>query len=243
MATATPKHFVLVSGSFHGAWCWFKMEPLLTKNGNTCVAVELPGHGKDTTSLNQISLESYVDSVCNAIAKYDQPVILVGHSRGGIIISQVAERIPNRIEKLVYLCAFLIPNGEPMIATALSDAASVLGPNLIFNEAEGWHVPKEESFKEVFYEDCSEEDNALCSNLLTKEPNLPVATPLQLSNENYGRVKKAYIHTTQDKAISFPHQQMMVQRIPVDSIYTLNGSHSPFLSQPKELADILLNKL
>lgn len=130
-----PKHFVFIPGSFHGAWCWYKMQPLLNKNGNTSEAIDLPGHGLDNTPPGGITLDQYVAAVSKILEKYEEPVVLIGHSRAGIVLSQVAERMPEKIETLVYLCAFLIPNGEPMVATALKDSTSELVSNLIFNEA------------------------------------------------------------------------------------------------------------
>lgn len=234
------KNFVFIPGSFHAAWCWFKMQPLLNKNGNISEAIDLPAHGNNTMPINEVSLDSYVNAVCEALEKYDDPIILIGHSRAGIVISQVAERVPEKINTLVYLCAFLIPDGEPMVATALTDTDSALVPNLIFNENEGWHFPIESIFKQAFYNDCSEEDIALCTALLCKEPNAPVGTPLQLSEERYGTVKKVYIHTTFDNTITYGLQKKMVERVPVNHVFELQTSHSPFLSQPQELAEILL---
>lgn len=238
--TATPKHYVFIPGSFHASWCWYKMQPLLNKNGNTSEAIDLPAHGQDTTPISAVTLDSYVDAVCKALEKYNEPVVLIGHSRAGIVISSVAERMPDKVDKLVYLCAFLIPNGEPMVATALSDSSSLLVSNLILNEQEGWHIPKKEIYKDALYNDCSEEDVYLSSLLLTKEPNAPVGTPLQLSGDRYGKVKKVYIHTTLDNTLTYEMQKKMVTRTPVDQTFELKASHSPFLSQPKELADILL---
>ncbi len=238
--TKGPKHFVFVPGSFHGAWCWFKMQPLLSKNGNSSIAIDLPKHGLDTTAPAGVTLDQYVDAVCKVLEQYDEPVVLVGHSRAGIILSQVAERMPEKIESLVYLCAFLIPDGEPMVATALTDTTSVLVSNLIFNEPEGWLVPKAEAYREAFYHDCSEEDLALCQSLLSKESIASVTTPLYLSANRFGKVKKVYIYTTEDRAVTYGLQKNMVARIPVDQVYALQSSHSPFLSRPKDLADILL---
>lgn len=234
-----PRHFVFIPGSFHGAWCWYKMQPLLSKNGNTSEAIDLPGHGLDNTPPGGITLDQYVAAVGKILEKYEEPVVLVGHSRAGIVLSEVAERMPEKIETLVYLCAFLIPNGEPMVATALKDSTSELVSNLIFNEAEDWHIPKASACRKAFYHDCSEEDVALCSTLLSKEPNAPVGTPLQFSADRFGKVKKVYIHTTEDKAITYGLQKMMVGKVPVDRVFELPTSHSPFLSRPKELADIL----
>lgn len=236
-----PKHFVFIPGSFHASWCWYKMQPLLDKNGNTSEAIDLPAHGQDTTPISAVTLDSYVDAVCKVLEKYNEPVVLIGHSRAGIVISSVAERMPDKVDKLVYLCAFLIPNGEPMVATALTDSTSLMVSNLIFNEQDGWHIPKKEVYKDAFYNDCSEEDVYLSSSLLTKEPNAPVGTPLKLTPDRYGKVKKVYIHTTLDNTITYGLQKKMVERIPVDKTFELKAGHSPFLSQPKQLADILLN--
>ena len=237
----TPKHFVFIPGSFHGAWCWYKMQTLLSQDGNTSFSVDLPAHGADNTPIQNVTLASYVDAVCKTLEKYNEPVVLIGHSRAGIVISQVAERMPEKIDRLVYLCAFLIPNGEPMVATALTDSTSAMVSNLIFNEAEGWHFPKESIFKEAFYNDCTDEDVNFCSSRLTKEPNAPVGTPLNLSKARFGSVKKVYIHTTLDNTITYGLQKKMVQRTPVDQTFEMKAGHSPFISKPQELAEILLN--
>lgn len=233
-------NFVFVHGSFHGAWCWYKMQPLLSKDGNTSVAMDLPAHGLDQTPIEAITLDKYVDTVCNVLDQYSEPVVLIGHSRGGIVISQVAERMPEKIANLVYVCAFLIPNGEPMVATALTDSGSALATNLIFNEQEGWHFIKDSAMKEIFF-DISSEDLALCRSLLTKEPNAPVTTPLQLSDERFGRVPKTYIFTKDDNCVTYALQQGMVKRTPVNKTFELGGGHSPYLSQPGKLAEILLH--
>lgn len=234
------RHFIFVPGSFHAAWCWYKMQPLLNKAGHHSEAIDLPAHGRDTTPPGQVTLDHYVDTLCKVLEKYDKPVVLIGHSRAGIVISQVAEKVPDKIEALVYLCAFLIPNGEPMVATALTDTGSALVANLIFNEQEGWHFPDERILEEAFYHDCPAEDLALCSALLCKEPNAPVGTPLQLSAERCGKIPKVYIHTTMDRTITYALQKSMVAREPVDRIFELQTGHSPFLSQPEALSKILL---
>jgi hypothetical protein len=126
------------------------------------------------------------------------------------------------------------------VAIALSDTGSLLVNNLIFNETEGWHMPKQSIFNVAFYNDCSEEDRALCFYLLSKEPNAPVGTPLHLSPDRFGKVSKVYIHTTMDNTITYGLQKKMVERTPVDQVYELKSGHSPFLSTPKELGDILM---
>ena len=83
--------YVLIHGSWHGAWCWYKVVPRLEQAGHTALAIDLPGHGRDWTPPQDVSMQTYVDSVCGVLDTLPEPAILVGHSRGGIVISQVAE--------------------------------------------------------------------------------------------------------------------------------------------------------
>jgi len=230
-----------VPGSWHGAWCWYKVVPLLKKGGFEVLPIDLPGHGRDQTPIKEITLESYVETICRVLEKQPRKVTLVGHSRGGIVISQVAERCPEKIATLVYLAAFLIKNGEPMLQTALSDKDSLIVQNLELNEKEGWHMLKESAFKSALYGDCSEEDIELARSLLTREPNVPVATPLHLTQDKFGNVPRIYIETLKDRGISNSIQKKMYEDLPCEDVVSMNTSHSPFLSAPKELANHLIS--
>jgi pimeloyl-ACP methyl ester carboxylesterase len=231
--------YVLVHGSWHGAWCWYKITPLLEQAGHKVVALDLPGHGRDWTPVRDVSMQSYVDSVCKVLDAQREPVILVGHSRGGIVISQTAEHRPEKIRTLVYLAAFLIPNGEAMLPTALGDTESLIASNLTVNEEQGWHMLKEEAYQQALYADCSEEDVALARTLLTPEPNAPVATPLRTTNENFGRIPRVYIECLQDRGVSLALQRKMYAAMPCQKVISLNTSHSSFLTAPRELVSNL----
>jgi pimeloyl-ACP methyl ester carboxylesterase len=187
----------------------------------------------------QVTLDSYVETVCGLLDGLPSPVILVGHSRGGIVISQSAERCPDKVAKLVYLAAFLIPNGQPMLPTALSDKDSLITANLEVDEKEGWHMLKSSAYKEALYHDCTDEDVELASSLLTKEPNAPVATPLRLTRENFGRVDRVYIETLDDRGVTNALQKKMYAALPCSKVFSITSSHSPFLSAPRELASDL----
>ena len=106
--------FVLVHGAWHGAWCWYKLLPRLERAGHRVTALDLPAHGKDRTPIAEVTLERYADAVCNALGLDAEPAILVGHSMGGIAITQAAERHPERIKSLVYLTAFLLRDGDTL---------------------------------------------------------------------------------------------------------------------------------
>ena len=233
--------YILVHGSWHGAWCWYKVLPLLQRAGHTAIAVDLPGHGTDHTPPSAVTLQSYVDCIAAVLDKSAEPAILVGHSRGGIVVSQVAEQWPGKVKKLVYLAAFLIPNGEAMLPTALSDARSIIAANLVLNDKAGWHMLKQEAFKSALYADCSAEDLALATALLTPEPNAPVGTPLRLTPANYGRVPRVYIETLQDRGVTLALQRKMQSTLSCEKVLALDTSHSPFLSAPDKLVKLLLS--
>ena len=133
--------FVLIHGAWHGGWCWDKLTPLLEQAGHRVIAPDLPGLGKDKTPLAEVTLQTWVDYVGQILEGQPEPVILVGHSRGGIIISQVAESHPDKIKTLVYLAAFLLRDGESLFQVAQSESASLVSPNLIVppSRAESQH--------------------------------------------------------------------------------------------------------
>jgi pimeloyl-ACP methyl ester carboxylesterase len=104
--------------------------PLLEKKGHTVVAPDLPSHGRDKTHLSAVSLQAYVDSVCKILDAQREPVILVGHSMGGAIITQVAEYRPAKIKTLVYVTAVLLKNGEAIFPVFQQDTESLLLPKI-----------------------------------------------------------------------------------------------------------------
>src|SRR6476620_11163165 len=99
------KTFVLIHGSWHSAWNWHRVVPLLEKAGHQAIAVDLPGMGRDKTPIAEVKMKNTVQALCAFLDDIPGKVILVGHSKNGIMISQVAEYRPGKIEKLVYLAA------------------------------------------------------------------------------------------------------------------------------------------
>jgi pimeloyl-ACP methyl ester carboxylesterase len=94
------------------------------------VARDLPGLGSDRTPAEQITLQAYVDHVCEALAKESEPAIVVGHSMGGIIISEAAERLPEKIKALVYVTAYLPASGQSLMELATNDPETAEGDSI-----------------------------------------------------------------------------------------------------------------
>jgi pimeloyl-ACP methyl ester carboxylesterase len=229
--------FVLIHGAWHGGWCWYKVVALLEKQGHTVVAPDLPSHGRDKTPLSAVSLQGYVDSVCKVIDAQREPVILVGHSMGGLmVVPQAAEYRPDKIRSLVYVAARLLRNGESSLSDGQGDTESLLLPNLVFDQDRSIATVREEALKEIFYGDCSDEDVALAKALLVPQAVAPLATPVHTSAENFGRLPRVYIECLRDRALPPAVQKKQYTTLSCQKVISMDTSHSPFFSAPGELA-------
>src|ERR1035441_10945961 len=119
---------LLVHGAFGGAWCWEPVMPGLRAAGHDVQALDLPGDGEDQTPLAQVTLDAYARRVCGALAS-GEPAVLVGHSMGGIVVTQAAARSPQHVAALIYVAAFLPADGQSLMdLAALPEAAGGHGP-------------------------------------------------------------------------------------------------------------------
>jgi pimeloyl-ACP methyl ester carboxylesterase len=123
--------FVFVHGAWHGGWVWGRVAQQLKQRGHSVLALDLPAHGGDTTAVQQVTLQAYVDKVLSAISGCAEPVVLAGHSMGGIVVSQAAEQRPDRIRALVYVCAFLLRTGQSLLEVAQADKEALVMPNAV----------------------------------------------------------------------------------------------------------------
>jgi pimeloyl-ACP methyl ester carboxylesterase len=235
------KTFILIHGSWHSAWNWHKVVPLLEKAGHKAIAIDLPGMGRDKTPIEEVRMKDTVQKICELIDSIPGKVILVGHSKNGIMISQAAEYRPDKIEKLVYLAAYLIPNGKTQREYSIQDTEGWLKPYVTPYVETNSHTLQPEIYKEGLYHDCDDDITELAKVLLGHEPVESGITPLELTEENYGRIPRIYIECTEDRAVTPFIQRMMYSETPCEKVYSLPTSHSPFFSKPKELVEILLS--
>jgi len=233
--------FVLVHGSWHGAWCWHDVVPRLEAAGHDVVAPDLPAHGVDTTPPDEVTFDDYVSRICSAVDDADEPVVLVGHSMGGHAVTQAAERRSDAIDTLVYLAAFLPADSQSLTDLDLSGHDSRVPPGLAVDEERGVVEVDFDTAVDAFYHDCSTADVALCRALLRPEPIEPRTVPVELTDANYGSVRRAYIECAEDRALPLSFQRERQQAVPCDEVRTLETSHSPFLSAPDALVEALLD--
>lgn len=231
---AKPVRYILVHGSCHGAWCW---RDVLSKL-DSAAAIDLPSHGKDTTEISEVTLESYVDALVNEVNKSEEDVVLVGHSAAGITIASVAERIPNRVSRLIYLCAYAPQNGDALNEMRKRAKRQLVMPAIVMSEDGLSYTVDPEKAPGIFYHDCTSSEIDFAMAHLGPQPILPQQTPVKLG-DNYESVPRSYILCKDDHTVPPEEQEKIVADWPEEDVYRLNCGHSPFLSQPEVLVELL----
>ena len=232
------KTFILIHGSWHSAWNWYKVTPLLEKKGHTVYSIDLPGMGRDKTPIENVRFDSTIQKLCRLIDSIPGKVILVAHSKNGIMNSQLAELRPKKIEKLIYLAAVLVANGKCAKDYFALDEKEVLGGHITYNGTiSSMLLP--EIYKEGLYHDCPDDITQMAKILLLPESTESAKAKLKLTEENYGSVPRYYIECTEDRAITPWLQEKMLEQMPCLKVYKLPSSHSPFFSMPDKLTDII----
>lgn len=233
--------FVLVHGAWHGGWSFELIQPMLEAQGHTVIAPDMPGMGGTDEELAAATLARWADFVADICITAQKPVILCGHSRGGLVLSETAERIPTEIAALVYICAMMLPSG--LSREQWRERAE---PNPEFRAIIQPHpsgiatVVDRTRAAPVFAQLSPPALVEKAFDRLMAEPDQPRLTELNLSAARYGSVPRHYIECVNDRTIPISDQRVMQDLQPCASVTTLDADHSPFLSRPRELADALL---
>jgi pimeloyl-ACP methyl ester carboxylesterase len=216
---------VLVHGAWHGAWCWDKVAGPLEDKGVKLHAVELP-------------LTSLADDVAATRAAIDAaagPVVLCGHSYGGVVVTEAGNH-PS-VTRLVYLCALVVEEGGSAADAAPGhDVASTdLGDALRFSEdgSTVWVDP--EGARRAFYQDCTPADADAAVARLRTMSMACLGTPVE--HAAWRDRPSTYALCSEDAAIHPELQRVLAARC-TDSVEWPTG-HSPFVSQPELVVDLL----
>jgi pimeloyl-ACP methyl ester carboxylesterase len=244
-----PVGAVLVHGAWHGGWCFDALRAALSDRGVGAVAPDLPGHGSDQGA--QCDLAGDAAAVVAVIRSQPAPVVLMGHSYGGLVITEAIAQLHEagdlgaRVKRAVFLCAIALPGGTTFgdLPAGVNDASGLGrmlqrtdGGSSVLNPADPV------AFREVFAADCSAEH---------AERSLAQASPQLLRNlREPARVTAAslvsstYVVCTKDAAIPVAAQRAMVEAVLATgstmNVVELVASHSPYASMPAVVADILL---
>jgi pimeloyl-ACP methyl ester carboxylesterase len=226
--------FALVHGAWNGAWCWERLTPELESKGHRVISMELPCDDGSAT------FDDYADIVCAALG--DRPgddLTLVGHSLAGNTIPLVATQRP--VRRLVYVCA-MIPIPRQSLSQQMSDDKEMLNPDfaqgLSERDSEGRRTWVDQELAHFhLFGDCDDVTASAAFERLCPQATHPYRLPCSLPA--LPTVDSTYVVCTEDRIVN-PHwaRRSARERLQADLV-ELPGSHSPFLSRPRELAELL----
>ncbi|XP_010255102.1 PREDICTED: methylesterase 10 [Nelumbo nucifera] len=246
------KHFVLVHGAGHGAWCWYKLLALLKSAGYRVTALDLGASGVNPKKLDQIaSVFEYVLPLMNFMAALpeEERVILVGHSLGGIAISLAMESFSRKISVAVFATA-IMPNTASPPAAILQELfgrtppESLSGINFTLGPRPESLIPTSITFGPEYlaprmYNCCQPEDVTLGTLLVRPAAlfgeDLWNEDTALLSEERYGSVRRVFVVCDGDKVMDESFQWWMIDNYPTKEVKVIRGSdHMVMLSKPLE---------
>ena len=222
---------LLIHGSCHGAWCWRDTIPALAALGHQARAIDLPSHGADDTPIAEVTLETYAEAI---VAALGARTILVGHSMAGYPITRAAMLAPDRIARLIYLCAYV-----PRAGHTLADLRR-MAPRQPLREAiriapDGLSMRFDPRLAvDKLYQDVPPETAAWAVDQLGPQPLLPQETAFDPGPAL--ALPRSYIICDHDNTIPTEWQESMVADWPAEDVTRMANSHSPFLSDPVGLA-------
>ena len=231
------KNYLLIHGAWGAAWEFDKVTELLSSDGHYVIALDLPGHGENNADIPDVTMQSYENTIVEAIEKLNGKVVLVGHSLAGAIISQVAELIPGKIDRLVYVAAMLLKDGDSALGVMQNDPGGELLPNAIFSEDGTYATITEETVRTILLNDVKDADylDKIVPKFLFKQATEPFMAIANLSEEKFGSVDKYYIKASIDKVISPSAQDKMLTNWKTKNVVTLESGHFPLTSIPEQL--------
>ena len=236
--------FILVHGAWHGSWAWEAIVSRLKAAGHDAIAVDLPGNGCDSTPPQEVTLDLYAAYVARLIDAVTGPVVLVGHSMGGMTVGQTCEVRPDRIALAIYLCAFLLPDGMSVLefyGKYLQPWMRGAHSRVTYDAAGLYSSIDPAAAVEVFYHQADRSLAEAAARRLTPQPEGARRSHIHLSAERFGRVPRVYIEAREDRSVHLPLQRQMQELTPFLATYGLDSDHAPQLSQPDALTQLLLD--
>jgi pimeloyl-ACP methyl ester carboxylesterase len=225
--------FALVHGAWHGAWCWERLTPLLFRAGHNVVAMDLPID--DVTA----TFETHADVVCDALSGCQGEVVAVGHSFGGMVIPLVAAR--RAMRHLVFVCA-LVPAVGRSLNDLLRDEPGTFNTAATAGyrrDAQGRNVWVDADLAHTFmYADCDQTTSRRAIERL--RPHSPAPNSSVFSLAEFPKIHCTSVICTDDQLFGPERAKWVAERRLAADIVELPGSHSPFLSRPETLAEVLL---
>jgi pimeloyl-ACP methyl ester carboxylesterase len=233
---ATTPTLVLVHGAWHGAWCWDPVLPGLAASGIPTVAVDLPGHGASVAPLGDLASDAA--ALRASIDAVGGPVIVVAHSYGGAVASVGAAGCP-AVRHLVFVAAFPLAPGESCTSAAIGEVPSGAGESslrgVLRPSSEGMITLDPEAAVTALYNECSASAAAWAASRLG--PQARAELEGTAPEAAWEEIPSTYVVCTRDRAVAPALQRVLAARC--TTTIELATDHSPFLSRPTEMVEIL----
>ena len=232
--------FVLIHGSWHGGWAWDAVVRHLEAKGHRAYAPTLPGHGPGAVGLG-VTHQDCVRAVAADIQGHElEDVILVGHSFGGSVIQKVAELVPDRIARTVFLDALILADNDCVFDNLPPDYVAAFNALAGASSANTMLIPWE-IWRDNFIQDAPETVARSFWEQLSPEPNQVNLDKLDLKRFYSLAIPKSFIYCRQDKALppGCFHPRMS-SRLGAFKLLEMDGSHEACFTRPAELADKLI---
>ena len=254
------KTIILIHGAWQGSWAFDAWRPWLIASGWHVVAVDLPGNGWNAERLKPDGLAHYTAHVAQILAEQPGPCVVLGHSGGGLVASQVAELLPDRVAALVYLVGMMLPSGMSFKDLVAAQRALVAGkralvagkpdddfggivPHLEFTDGgAATRVPVQAAL-DVFLHDCPPIAATIAAHKLRPQLEAGRAVANTLTPERFGRVPRVYVEALQDRSIDIRLQRAMQALTPGAAVVTCDCGHVPQLAMPGPLTELVCKTL
>jgi pimeloyl-ACP methyl ester carboxylesterase len=232
------KDFLLVHGTWGGGWQWRGVAERLRAKGHLVFTPTLTGLGeREHLVSRETNLDTHIQDIAAVIAKEDlRDLVLVGTSYAGLVISGVADRMPNRIGALIYLNAALPANDKCMLDTVSSERRAAV-QRLADTEGDGYRVPSS------LVLDTGIEDDAARVDFLRRMSAHPLASllqPLRLSGRYNEVHRKAYVLATKKISHHFQEYYDWAQQQPGWTAHVIASHHYPMATEPDLTAELLM---
>ncbi|KAK9280059.1 hypothetical protein L1049_013744 [Liquidambar formosana] len=243
--------FVLVHGVGGGGWCWYKIKCLMETCGYKATCLDIKGAGVDPSDPNTIlTLEEYNKPLIELLSNLpdNQKVILVGHSAGGMSLTDAIHRFPKKIQLAIYVAATMLKfgfstqqdlkDGDPDLSEYGDVNEFIYG--LGCDQPPTSVMVKKEFQRKILFHMSPEEDSTLASVLLRPGPARALGGARFTEGEGADSVPRVYIKTMHDRVLSQQQQDAMIKRWPPSHVFVLESDHSPFFSTPFALFGLLV---
>lgn len=231
------KVFVLVHGAWHGGWSWQRVSEKLRAEGHIVYTPSLSGLGEHKNQPHDsIDLNTHITDIVNLLYMEDlQDVVLVGHSYAGVVITGVADRIPERISKLVYLDAVIAGNGESCISVHPASLQKEFEKDAAQYGMHSLSIRPSSLFGVT-----NTQDQQWVDARLTLQPYGTFARRLTLHHPYGNGLPLIYIACTQPQLPVLGVFAAKAKQSPQWKYYEMKTGHDAMITQPEELAALLL---